>query len=372
MAISAWIGQRRSLLFLFVILAVLLPVLMQIAWPFFTSFIIAAVVAIIVYPVKEWLSRRIHRPGFATFLTTLAIVSLLGTFLTVAGFTLTREVTSLYNEFSQRSLEEGGWPALVTGTVERIVDALATRLPVDKEAIRSELMDGMKAVSAYLLRNINMAVGGITNFAITIFLVTIILYFLLKYGNNWIEKLAALSPLEPKTFDRILATIHDSVVANVNGMLAVALGQGILLILGFWFVGVRSPILWGTLGGLASIVPVIGALLVWVPVAVGFLLMGSYWKALILGLWGLLVVGSADNVLRPLVVGAREKQHPMLVALAAIGGTYAFGALGILLGPLMVSLVAALLKEIQQLISSGRCERGDELAAVGTQGGAEK
>jgi predicted PurR-regulated permease PerM len=82
--------------------------------------------------------------------------------------------------------------------------------------------------------------------------------------------------------------------------------------------------------------------------------MGSYWKALLLGLWGALVVGVVDNVLRPFVVRARDKQHPMLIALAAIGGTYAFGVLGILLGPLVISLVAALLKEIQELVSPSR------------------
>jgi len=147
-------------------------------------------------------------------------------------------------------------------------------------------------------------------------------------------------------------------------MLAVALAQGALLSLGFWFVGVHSPVLWGALGGIASIVPVIGALLVWVPVAIGFLLMGAYWKALILGLWGFLVVGMADNIVRPLVVGAREKQHPMLVALATIGGTYAFGALGILLGPLMVSLVAAVLKEMQLLAGTADAEEDPEAETV--------
>ena len=109
--------------------------------------------------------------------------------------------------------------------------------------------------------------------------------------------------------------------------------------------------LWGTIGGLASVVPVVGAPLVWVPVTIAVLIKGSYWKALFLVLWCSILVGSVDNVLRPYVVGAREKQHPVLIALAAIGGTYAFGALGILLGPLVVSLVAALLQEIQQLKS---------------------
>ena len=99
--------------------------------------------------------------------------------------------------------------------------------------------------------------------------------------------------------------------------------------------------------------------------------MGSYWKALLLGLWGSLVVGSVDNVLRPFVVGAREKQHPVLIALAAIGGTYAFGPLGLLLGPLVVSLVAALLQEIQKL-SPHSAVTARPMHAEGAEGGGEE
>jgi predicted PurR-regulated permease PerM len=100
------------------------------------------------------------------------------------------------------------------------------------------------------------------------------------------------------------------------------------------------------------------------PVVIAFVFMGSWWKALRLALWGALVVGSVDNVLRPFVVGAGDKQHPMLIALAAIGGTYAFGVLGILLGPLVVSLVAALLKEIQALVSPRELIATDESPSV--------
>jgi len=112
----------------------------------------------------------------------------------------------------------------------------------------------------------------------------------------------------------------------------------------------RSPLLYGMLGGLASVLPVVGAFLVWAPVAIAYVLEAAYWKAVFLTLWGALIVGSADNVLRPWIVGKRDKLHPILIALAAIGGTYAFGALGILLGPLLFSVFAALLKEIRQLL----------------------
>jgi predicted PurR-regulated permease PerM len=343
--------QRGPLIFLIIVLAALLPGLFQIAWPFFTSFIVASVIAIVMNPVKEWLSLRIHRPGLATLITTMGAAALLGILLTIAGFILTQEATVAYDTLTRRSLEEGGWPALVTGTIDRAVEFLAPHLPVNKEAIRADLFDRVKSAGEYLIGSAGVAVGGIATVAIAVLLVTIFLYFLLRDGRAWIIRLAAMTPLDPRTAARILRTVHDSVVANVNGMFAVVAGQGSLLILGFWLVGVRSPVLWGAVGGLASVIPVVGAPLVWVPVVIAFLLKGLYWKALFLGLWGSLLVGSVDNVLRPLVVGAREKQHPMLVALAAIGGTYAFGALGILLGPLIVSLVAAVMREVQQLVS---------------------
>jgi predicted PurR-regulated permease PerM len=362
MTISVWIQQRRSLIFLFILLAAILPILLQIVRPFITPFIIAIMIAVIMSPVQEWLSRKLRRSGAATILTTLTTVAVLGTVVSLVGITITKEVTTVYKEFSENSLEEGGWPALMTTTTDKIVNKLSSRLPIDKEAIRGELMKSMKTASGYLFSNIGIAVSEITNLLFDGLLVTVFLYFLLNHGKDWIAKLAALTPLDSTTADNILKTIHGSVVANVNGMLVVVAGQGALLILGFWFVGVRSPALWGVLGGLASIVPIVGGLLVWAPVAAGLLLMGAYWKSLILCLWCILVVGSADNVLRSVVVGKHENQHPVLVALAVLGGTYAFGILGILLGPLAISLATSLWKEIQQLnASQGKSESPIEI-----------
>jgi predicted PurR-regulated permease PerM len=348
---ATWVSRRAPLIFLAIVLAALLPFLFQVAWPFLTSFILASFLAVVVNPVKEWLNRRLHRPGVVTLLTTLATVFVVGTVIALAGFTITRELTAAYDGLSRRSLEEGGWPTLVTHTADRVVDALAKRLPVNKEAIREELIDRMKSASGYLLDNLGSAIGGATTVFLTALLVTVFLYFLLRYGKEWLGQLAALTPLDSRTTDSLLLTVHDSVVANVNGVFAAAVGQALFLGLGFWFVGVRSPVLWGAVGGLASIIPVVGAPLVWIPVVIAYLLMGAYWKALLLALWGSLVVGSVDNVLRPFVVGAREKQHPLIIALAAIGGTYAFGPLGLLVGPLLVSLAAALLQEIQGMVS---------------------
>lgn len=291
-------SKRGPLIFLAVLLASLLPSLLQIAWPFLTSFILASILAIVINPANKWLILRVRRRGLATLITTFATVFLLGTILVFAGFAFTQELATTYDALNRRSLEEGGWPALVTHTADRIIDALATRLPLDKDAIRTELLDGMRTVTGYLLNNVGAAVGGVVSALITGLLVTVFLYFLLRHGEDWIGRLAALLPLDARVTASLFQTVHGSVVANVNGVLAVAAGQGLLLGLGFWFVGVRSPVLWGAIGGLASIIPVVGSPLVWVPVVIAYVFMGSYWKALLLCLWGAIIVGSVDNVLR--------------------------------------------------------------------------
>ena len=346
-------SQRVSLIFLIILVVALLPILFQIAWPFSTSFILASIIAIVMNPAKEWLSRKLGRPALATALITFGTVSLLSAFFTIAGITIIREVRSAYNGLNLRSLEEGGWPALVAVTVDRAVEALATRLPIDRDAIRGELIDRMKSAGGFILSSAGAAFDGVTTVIITVLLVTTFLYFLLRHGAEWLSQLKAVLPLDPRITGRIFVAVHDSVVANVSGVFVVAVSQGLLLILGFWIVGVRSPVLFGSIGGVASVIPILGAPLIWVPVVVAFVLQGLYGKALLLGLWGSLLVGLTDNLLRPLVIGARINQHPVLIGLSAIGGTYAFGVRGILMGPLMLSLLTVLLSEIKLLLAHG-------------------
>ena len=353
---ASWNSRRGTLIFLAVMLVLLLPSLLQIASPFLTAFILASILAIVINPLNQRLHRLVRRFGLATFLTTAATVLLLGVVLVLAGLVLSKELRTTYDSLSLQSLEEGGWPALVTHTVDRAVDSVSDRLPVDKQAVRREILGGMRTATGYLLNNVGAAVGGVVSLLVTGMLVSLFLYFLLRHGKEWVDQLTLLLPLDEKITASLFQTVHHSVVANVYGMLAVVVGQGLLLGLGFWIVGVGSPALWGMIGGLASIIPVVGCPLVWVPAMIAFALAGAYWKALVLGLWGALVVGSVDNLLRPFVVASRDKQHPVLIALAAVGGTYAFGVLGILLGPLVLSLAASLLKELRALATTRQAE----------------
>jgi predicted PurR-regulated permease PerM len=339
-------GQR---ILLGLLLAVLLLFLLRIAWPFASAFVLASVLAIVLHPASNWLSRRLRRPGLASFLTTLATVILVEAIVSFILVTVVKDAVKLHKALNQQSLEEGGWSAMITHKTDRIVDELATRLPLPKETIREELLRGMKVGGQYLLSMAQVVIRNMTSLLVTRVLGILFLYYLLRYGEGWVRRVAALVPLSPQITANLLRVAHHSIVANVNGVLGVALAQGLFLSLGFWFVGIGAPLLWGMAGAIASIVPFLGTTLVWVPAVIGLVFLGSYGKALALGLWGGLVVGSLDNVLRPLIVGAREKQHPVLVGFAMLGGTYAFGPLGLLLGPLLVSLTGAVVEELHRL-----------------------
>ena len=342
-------SRRRQQVLLCLLLGSLLLVLLRIAWPFASSLLLAVLLATVLHPANNRLSRRLRRPGLASLLTTLATVIVLEVIFGFVCYRVVKDAVKIQHALNQRSVDEGGWAAMVAHSTDRIADALATRLPVSKEIARDKLDAGIKSGAHYLFSKTQVVIRNIASIVVMSVLAAILLYYLLRHGESWLARGTALVPLSPHITANLLRVAHHSIVANVNGVLAVALAQGLFLSLGFWFVGIGSPLLWGMFGAIASVIPFVGATLVWVPFVIGLIFIGAYWKALVLGLWGGLVVGSLDNILRPWIVGAQEKEHPVLLGFAMLGGTYAFGPLGLILGPLAISLTGAVVHELHSL-----------------------
>jgi predicted PurR-regulated permease PerM len=347
--LSSGMSQRKQQIVLRFLLGTLLLVLLRIAWPFASSLVLALLLATVLHPANSRLSQRLGRPALASLLTTLTAVIVLEAIFAFVGFRVVKDAAKIQHALNQRSVDEGGWAAMIAHSTDRIADTMATRLPVSKETVRAELDAGMKSGAHYLFSKTQAVIRNIASIVVMSVFANIFLYYLLRHSEAWLARGAALVPLSPHITANLLRVAHRSIVANVNGVLAVALAQGLLLSLGFWFVGIGSPLLWGTFGAIASVIPFVGATLVWVPFVVGLVFIGAYWKALVLGLWGGLIVGSVDNILRPWVVGAQEKEHPVLLGFAMLGGTYVFGPLGLLYGPLVVSLTGAVVEELHRL-----------------------
>ena len=131
-------------------------------------------------------------------------------------------------------------------------------------------------------------------------------------------------------------------------MLVISAIQGTLGFLIFWILGLPSPLLWGVVMFFLSMIPMAGAFLVWVPAAIYLALIGAYVKALILVVWGLVVIGSIDNFLSPRLVGRRARLHELLIFFSVLGGLEVFGILGLVLGPVVVAITLALIEMVRQ------------------------
>jgi predicted PurR-regulated permease PerM len=145
-------------------------------------------------------------------------------------------------------------------------------------------------------------------------------------------------PLTRPETEQLLRRVAETVHATIYGTLAVAAVQGTLGGLMFWVLGIPTPLLWGLVMGILSIVPLLGAFIVWIPAAILLLLDGSWARALILAAWGGIVVGSIDNVLRPIFVGNRLRLHTIPAFISIVGGLLLFGAPGFILGPLAATM----------------------------------
>jgi predicted PurR-regulated permease PerM len=150
---------------------------------------------------------------------------------------------------------------------------------------------------------------------------------------------------------RLYRNIADTIVANVYGILSVGLAQGILTGIAMRIVGMPSSLLLGLGAGFASIIPVVGSSLVWVPVGLYLLVSGLIWQGVFILIWGVVVISSADNIIRPWVVGGRVELHPMVLLFFILGGVEAFGFIGLFLGPVVASVLAALFAILREELS---------------------
>jgi predicted PurR-regulated permease PerM len=178
------------------------------------------------------------------------------------------------------------------------------------------------------------SVLGLLSLVVTFYL----LFYFLRDRNLALNWLREMSPLSSAETNRLFARIVDTVEATLYGTVTVAVVQGTLGGLIFWWLDLPQPVLWGLAMGVLAIIPVLGAFVVWIPAAIFLALNGDWTKALILTAWGTIVVGGIDNLLYPLLVKDRMRLHTIPAFISIMGGLLLFGASGLLLGPLAVTV----------------------------------
>jgi len=207
-----------------------------------------------------------------------------------------------------------------------------------------------KGVRGLFQRVVDVAIATL----ITLFL----LFYFLRDKGRILRTLANLVPLAPQEAEHVRKDVRDAISALVFGTLSVALVQGTLGGLMFWWLGLPAPILWGSIMAVLAILPLFGAALIWVPAALFLAIDGQWDKALLLTAWGTIVVGLIDNLLYPLLVKNKLRIHTVPVFIAVLGGLFAFGATGVVLGPLILAVALALIDIWRRRMRLGAIEEG--------------
>lgn len=326
----------------------------RMALPFLPALAWALAFALLLAPVQRWLEAKLRSPGVvAGTMVLLTGVGVLFPAMLVAD-RLVDEVARGGGAISAM-LESGQWRRSVSAypLLARAADWVEAQFDLPETA--NAMTSWLTGIMASLARESLLQVIGMV---LTLYL----LFYFLRDRRAILASIAALSPLSRADTLRLFGDVDDTVHATVYGTLVVAMVQGTLGGLMFWWLGLTAPLLWGVLMGLLAIVPLLGAFIVWIPAALFLLLDGSAGKALVLVLWGAVVVGGIDNLLYPMLVGRRLKMHTLLAFVSIVGGLAVFGSAGLILGP-VVFAITRLLLEIWN-------RRGERLAASGHAAGS--
>lgn len=334
--------------FALVTAALLAGALFLILRPFLEAILWSMLLAFLLSPAQRALGRLL-RGRFAltalllTLVTTIVLVAPLP-LLVVAFARQARDLFWRVQQLVSASGISGAGDLLAIPIVSRVIGWIEAVAPISARQIQEWVLSGAQALlqgtvafsGSFVLGTVNALVG----LAITLF----VLFFFLRDGDWMVEGAVRLIPLTPERREQLVETIAAVTRAVVFGSLLTALAQGVLVGLGFALVGLPSPVVFGAVAAVASLIPYVGTSLVWVPAAVVLFTQGRWVAALFLAAWSLAVVSSADNVVRPLFISGRAQISTLPVFLGLIGGLSTFGPIGLVVGPVLVALTLALLR----------------------------
>ena len=331
-----------------------------ILWPFYGAILWGVVAAIVFAPLYRRLSQAMQqRHSLAAIATVMIIVTLVILPLTLMSVALAREASGVYGRVQSgeldlvRSFQQilGVLPHWVTSLLDRF--GLATLGGV-QEKVSSALLKGSQFLAAQAI-DIGQSTFG---FFVNLFAMLYLLFFLFRDENTLSKHFKDAIPLRPEQLDALLLKFTIVIRATVKGDLLVALLQGALGGLMFWFLGINASLLWAVLMAFLSLLPAIGSGLVWMPVAVHLLATGAIWQGVVLIAYGALVIGLVDNFLRPMLVGKDTKMPDYVVFFSTLGGIETFGINGFVIGP----MTAAMFMAAWDIFSASRQRNEDALA----------
>ncbi|CAN5371087.1 AI-2E family transporter [soil metagenome] len=332
--------EDKSFVFL---LALVSLAFFWVLWPFYGAVFWGSVLAILFNVLFLRLLKKMPQKRTLAAILTISIILVLVILpVGLISALLTQEAANMYQRMQSGELSFARYfqqiydalPSWVTGMLDR---SGLNNLGLIQARIAESLTKGSQFIATQAL-----SIGqNAFDFFISFFIMLYLLFFFLRDGAALSQRIKEAIPLEAEIKRNLFSKFTTVIRATVKGNIAVAMLQGALGGLMFWFLGIHAPVLWGTMMAFLSLLPAVGAAVIWIPVAIYFLATGSIWPGVLLIVYGVLVIGLVDNVLRPVLVGKDTKMPDYVVLVSTIGGMSLFGLNGFVIGPVIAAMFMA-------------------------------
>ena len=356
-------SRSTTLWFLGISLLIVLGFAFVITRPFLYPVAAAIILAVVFYPAHERVLRWTKdKAGLASILSTLALFFLFCVPVLIVLTLAANEAIAAAQYLTRKSAAEGGFVKFVTIMVDRAIQFVGGWIDISKYDIKGTITAHVQQAGVWVLGSGASILGGFFRVLINALITLVIVFFLFRDGRDWVRSASSSLPLSPEQAKRLLTNISDTIVANVYGIVSVGVAQGLLTGIAVAIVGLPSSLLLGLGAAFASLVPVVGASLVWGPAGLYLIFTGALWKGVFVFLWGVLVISTADNVIRPWVVSGKVELHPLVLLFFILGGVEAFGFMGLFLGPVIASVLSVLFGMFREELSKGGASDNRQLA----------
>ena len=325
-------------------LVLLVAVTLAFGWvllPFYGAVFWGVVLAIVFAPLYRLLLLKLgrHRHNLAALITMLVVLLIVVLPLALVSSALVQEGAGLYRRMQSGEISFGRYLQQIVAALPAWMISLLDRFGLgDLGSLQQKITEGATKGSEIIATSAFDIGQNTLDFVVSFFVTLYLSFFLLRDGSRLARTVWEAIPLDAGSKRNLFAKFTTVIRATVKGNILVAVAQGALGGIAFWYLGIHGALLWAVLMAFLSLLPAVGAALVWVPVAVYLLVIGDIWEAVGLIAWGTLVIGLVDNVLRPVLVGKDIKMPDWMVLISTLGGMALFGLNGFVIGPVIAAL----------------------------------
>jgi len=337
---SQYTLQQKVFLLL---LAVVTIAFVWILTPYSGAVFWGVVLAILFAPLyRRLLNTTRQKPTLAALLTLLSIVVMVIIPVALISASLVQQAAGIYAMVSSGHIDFGLYFRQIIGVLPHWLIGLLERFDITSLATLQQKLSSVAAQASQFMAKYALNFASNTfDFLVSLIIMLYLLFFLLRDGYAMAGRIKTAVPMSRKYKQRLFGNFTTVIRATVKGNVLIAIVQGALGGLIFWLLGVQAPLLWAVVMAFLSLLPAVGAAIVWAPVAVYFLVTGQVWQGVVLIAFCVIVIGLVDNFLRPVLVGKDTKLPDYMVLLSTIGGMALFGVNGFVIGPVIAALFVA-------------------------------